>query len=237
MAVHLSRAWASPASTRSWFPSTAPVHFSLTSASVMNMFFVPQLGSMIATMNGMVTQLHLQADQAGEFLRPVERNSAATVFPACTSRCARCRRTAFEQWVATARQSGPALDRESLRRAAAAEPERGAVHLSRRSRRPVSTISPLRNSRRAQARRRAAMPARFPPNREELNERAWQAHLGRDPLDQPIPLVAGGAVFVLVALRCPVDHHHRPSALSVERVDHQRRSQAHRRHVSAARRS
>ena len=48
-------------------PVAAPVHFSLTSASVMNSFFVPQLGSMIATMNGMVTQLHLQADQSGEF--------------------------------------------------------------------------------------------------------------------------------------------------------------------------
>ena len=47
-------------------PVKAPVHFSLTSASVMNMFFVPQLGSMVATMNGMVTQLWLQADQTGE---------------------------------------------------------------------------------------------------------------------------------------------------------------------------
>jgi cytochrome o ubiquinol oxidase subunit II len=44
-----------------------PVHFSLTSATVMNSFFVLQLGSMIATMNGMVTQLHLQADHPGEF--------------------------------------------------------------------------------------------------------------------------------------------------------------------------
>jgi cytochrome o ubiquinol oxidase subunit 2 len=44
-----------------------PVHLSLTSATVMNMFFVPRLGSMIATMNGMVTQLYLQADQAGDF--------------------------------------------------------------------------------------------------------------------------------------------------------------------------
>ena len=47
-------------------PVKVPVHFSLTSASVMNMFFVPQLGSMVATMNGMVTQLWLQADQTGE---------------------------------------------------------------------------------------------------------------------------------------------------------------------------
>ncbi len=48
-------------------PAGVPVHFSLTSASVMNSFFVPQLGSMIYTMNGMATQLNLLADQPGIF--------------------------------------------------------------------------------------------------------------------------------------------------------------------------
>ena len=46
-------------------PAGVPVHFSLTSASVMNAFFIPQLGSMIYTMNGMTTQLNLQADAPG----------------------------------------------------------------------------------------------------------------------------------------------------------------------------
>jgi len=48
-------------------PTGVPVHFSLTSASVMNAFFIPQLGSMIYTMNGMTTRLNLQADKAGVF--------------------------------------------------------------------------------------------------------------------------------------------------------------------------
>jgi cytochrome o ubiquinol oxidase subunit 2 len=48
-------------------PVGVPVHFRLTSATVMNSFFVPRLGSMIATMNGMATQLHLQADQPGDY--------------------------------------------------------------------------------------------------------------------------------------------------------------------------
>jgi cytochrome o ubiquinol oxidase subunit 2 len=48
-------------------PAGVPIHFSLTSASVMNAFFIPQLGSMIYTMNGMTTQLHLQADAPGNF--------------------------------------------------------------------------------------------------------------------------------------------------------------------------
>lgn len=46
-------------------PVGSPLHFQLTSASVMNVFFIPQLGSMIYTMNGMVTQLNLRADEVG----------------------------------------------------------------------------------------------------------------------------------------------------------------------------
>src|SRR5450755_5121889 len=48
-------------------PVGAPLHFELTSASVMNVFFIPQLGSMIYTMNGMVTRLELRADQVGNY--------------------------------------------------------------------------------------------------------------------------------------------------------------------------
>ena len=48
-------------------PVGTPVHFTLTSASVMNAFFVPRLGSMIYTMNGMATQLNLVAHQPGIF--------------------------------------------------------------------------------------------------------------------------------------------------------------------------
>jgi cytochrome o ubiquinol oxidase subunit II len=48
-------------------PVDTPVHFKLTSASVMNSFFVPQLGSQIYTMAGMTTQLNLLASHAGTF--------------------------------------------------------------------------------------------------------------------------------------------------------------------------
>src|SRR5215469_12676125 len=49
-------------------PAGVPIHFSLTSASVMNAFFVPQLGSMIYTMNGMATQLNLSANDSSKFM-------------------------------------------------------------------------------------------------------------------------------------------------------------------------
>jgi cytochrome o ubiquinol oxidase subunit II len=48
-------------------PAGTPIHLRLTSASVMNTFFVPQLGSMIYTMNGMADDLWLQADRPGVF--------------------------------------------------------------------------------------------------------------------------------------------------------------------------
>jgi len=48
-------------------PAGVPIHFSLTSASVMNAFFVHRVGSMIYTMNGMVSQLNLQADKTGTY--------------------------------------------------------------------------------------------------------------------------------------------------------------------------
>jgi cytochrome o ubiquinol oxidase subunit 2 len=49
-------------------PTGRPVHFSITSASVFNTFFIPQLGSMIYAMPGMTSQLYLQADQPDTFL-------------------------------------------------------------------------------------------------------------------------------------------------------------------------
>jgi cytochrome o ubiquinol oxidase subunit II len=48
-------------------PVGTPVHFKLTSGSVMNSFFVPQLGSQIYTMAGMTTQLNLLASNAGTY--------------------------------------------------------------------------------------------------------------------------------------------------------------------------
>jgi cytochrome o ubiquinol oxidase subunit 2 len=48
-------------------PAAVPVRFSLTSASVMNSFFIPQLGSQIYTMAGMTTHVNLQADERGTY--------------------------------------------------------------------------------------------------------------------------------------------------------------------------
>ena len=48
-------------------PAATPIRFRLTSATVMNSFFVPQLGSQIYTMPRMTTRLNLQADRPGVY--------------------------------------------------------------------------------------------------------------------------------------------------------------------------
>ena len=48
-------------------PAGVPLHLRLTSASVMNSFFVPQLGSQVYAMGGMATTLNLLADRPGRY--------------------------------------------------------------------------------------------------------------------------------------------------------------------------
>jgi cytochrome o ubiquinol oxidase subunit 2 len=90
-------------------PTGVPIHFSLTSASVMNVFFVHRLGSMIYTMNGMVSQLNLQADRPGDYYGQSAQFSGDgfsdmnfvthAVAPA-----------QFNAWIAAHKGKGPALD-------------------------------------------------------------------------------------------------------------------------------
>lgn len=48
-------------------PVNRPISFELTSATVLQSFFIPALGSQIDVMNRMVTRLHLEADHPGRF--------------------------------------------------------------------------------------------------------------------------------------------------------------------------
>jgi len=93
-----------------FLPVGIPIHFSLTSASVMNAFFVPQLGSMIYTMNGMITQLHLQADRAGDY-NGLSAQFSGDGFPDMKFVVHAVPQNGFAEWVAGVRRTGPALDR------------------------------------------------------------------------------------------------------------------------------
>lgn len=49
------------------FPKDVPIKFKITSDNIMNSFFIPRLGSQIYAMPGMVTRLHLIANEPGQY--------------------------------------------------------------------------------------------------------------------------------------------------------------------------
>jgi cytochrome o ubiquinol oxidase subunit 2 len=91
-------------------PAGTPVHFSISSASVFNVFFVPRLGSMIYAMPGMVSQLSLEADHPGQLWGTSAQFSgdgfSDMQFPVKTVSPAD-----FRAWAAGIHNSGPPLDR------------------------------------------------------------------------------------------------------------------------------
>jgi len=90
-------------------PAGVPVHFRLTSATVMNSFFVPQLGSQIYTMAGMVTQLNLQADRPGTY-PGMSAQFSGDGFSDMRFDAKAVPQAEFADWVAAAQHEGPSLD-------------------------------------------------------------------------------------------------------------------------------
>jgi cytochrome o ubiquinol oxidase subunit 2 len=90
-------------------PVGTPISLELTSSGVMNSFFVPQLGSQIYTMAGMVTRLHLQADDSGTY-RGFSAQFSGEGFSDMHFDANAVTGERFAQWVDTARGSGPELN-------------------------------------------------------------------------------------------------------------------------------
>jgi cytochrome o ubiquinol oxidase subunit 2 len=90
-------------------PAGTPVSFELTSSGVMNSFFVPQLGSQIYTMAGMVTRLHLQADQPGRY-RGMSAQYSGEGFADMTFNVEAVAPETFSEWVDTTRSVGGELN-------------------------------------------------------------------------------------------------------------------------------
>jgi cytochrome o ubiquinol oxidase subunit II len=93
-------------------PVGTPIHFDLTSSGVMNSFFVPQLGSQIYTMAGMVTQLELQADHAGTY-RGLSAQYSGEGFSDMRFAVHAVSAEEFAQWAKMAQTAGPALDTQA----------------------------------------------------------------------------------------------------------------------------
>jgi len=95
-------------------PAGVPIRFRLTSASVMNSFFVPRLGSQIYTMNGMVTTLHLRADQPGSYYGQSAHYSGDG-FSDMNFRLQAVPAADFTRWVAGVQAAGGLLDASAYR--------------------------------------------------------------------------------------------------------------------------
>ncbi len=93
-------------------PVGTPISFELTSSTVMNSFFVPQLGGQIYTMSGMVTRLHLQADHPGTY-PGLSAMFSGDGFADMRFTVDAVTNDKFAQWVSQAREAGPALDTQS----------------------------------------------------------------------------------------------------------------------------
>lgn len=90
-------------------PRGVPVHFRLTSTSVMNSFFIPELGSQIYTMPGMTTQLNLQADKSGSY-PGISAQFSGPGFSDMNFIVRAESGEGFATWVAEARGQGGVLD-------------------------------------------------------------------------------------------------------------------------------
>ena len=155
-------------------PAGTPVNFRLTSATVWNAFFVPQMGSMIYTMPRMTTQLNLQADKPGLF----EGRSAhfsGDGFPGMEFKVHSVTPQQFAAWAAGAKGSGPMLD------------ARAYSELSK----PSSDVKPMIFSGVAPDLFAAIVTGRAPATQQQLPHNKpiprqahesdfWQADLGRD---------------------------------------------------------
>jgi cytochrome o ubiquinol oxidase subunit 2 len=95
-------------------PAGVPLHLTVTSASVWNAFWVPQLGSMLYCMNGMAGTLYLEADRPG-----IYRGESAMVsgdgFADMHFDTDAVTQDQFDAWVASTRSAGPALDDAAYR--------------------------------------------------------------------------------------------------------------------------
>ena len=161
----------------------------------MNVFFIPQLGSMIYTMNGMVTRLKLRADNEGDLPGPVGAFQRRWLSRHAVRRSRRSRSSTFRIGSQAQRAAISVLNADSYKKLAQQSIETRQADLSARRSRRCSRPSRPSKFRRGRGRR--------------LTSEAAQSHIGGSrcsvssswsaiPLDQPIPLIAAGVVLVAI---------------------------------------
>lgn len=94
------------------FPAGQQVDFQITSDSVMNSFWIPQLGGQMYSMPGMTTHLYLVADHAGDF-NGSSANISGTGFEGMKFTARASSNADYQQWLSHAKQSPLSLDQSS----------------------------------------------------------------------------------------------------------------------------
>jgi cytochrome o ubiquinol oxidase subunit 2 len=94
-------------------PAGVPLRFRLTSTTVMNSFFVPQLGSQIYTMPNMVTRLNLKADQPGTY-EGLSAQFSGDGFSDMRFDLVSTEPEAFQDWVNATKAQGGVLDAKTF---------------------------------------------------------------------------------------------------------------------------
>jgi cytochrome o ubiquinol oxidase subunit II len=105
-------------------PAGAELNFQLTSSSVMNVFYIPQLGSMIYTMNGMATKLNLRADNEGK-LQGLSAHFSGDGFPDMMFDVNVISPYGFPDWAATAAKTDAVLNEETYKQLMQQSVEKG----------------------------------------------------------------------------------------------------------------
>ena len=90
-------------------PAGTPITFRVTSGTVMNSFFVPQLGSQIYAMAGMENRVNLMADRPGRY-RGLSAHYSGEGFANMQFAVDAVPAAQFAGWVARAKAAGPVLD-------------------------------------------------------------------------------------------------------------------------------
>lgn len=105
-------------------PVDRPIHFKLTSSTVMNAFYVPALAGMIYTMPGMQTELHAVIGTEGQY-EGFSSNYSGAGFSGMRFAFHALDESGFQDWVGSVRGSGQALGRDGyleLEKPSAREP-------------------------------------------------------------------------------------------------------------------
>jgi cytochrome o ubiquinol oxidase subunit II len=95
-------------------PVDVPIRFNITADTVMNSFFIPALAGQIYAMPGMQTQLHAVVNRPGDF-EGISANYSGEGFSGMHFTFHAMNAEGFENWVASARSAGAALDRDAYR--------------------------------------------------------------------------------------------------------------------------